>query len=225
MSAPTPDLLYLLGTDAATSLTNHGSDTGAPPPTFVNYAVSNIADAVSYASNFATIGSANSLDTKFAPNSSFAVALMIRIVPTGVTLQPFWGVKKISPAVGYSLAFARADVGPALWDAGVSTGAGALPEFGWCPIAMIFAAPTTTTYVHQGRTNRRMFQTYTTINDITTNDATGKVIFGGASWASGYSNVQVAECSVFKTAPSADAMREYLETMRARSVARGIPVY
>ena len=224
MSAPTPDLLYLLGTNAATSLTNHGSDTGAPAATFVNYAVSNIADAVSYASNYATIGSANSLDTKFAPNTSFAIATMIRIAPTGATFQPIFGVRKISPAVGYVAGFARADVGPALWDS-VTGGAIGLPEWGWCPIALIFTAPTTIQYVMQGRVTRGMTPSFTATNNITTNDATGKVIFGGAGWASGYSNVQVAECSVFKTAPSAGAMREYLETMRVRSVARGIPVY
>ena len=224
MPAPTPDLLYLLGTDAATSLVNHGSDTGAPAATFVNYSLANIANAISYASNFATIGSTASLDSKHAPTTSFAMAMMIRIAQ-GVTFQPLWGVRKVSPSTAYVAAFARTDIGPALAD-NVSGGVVGIPEWGWCPIGVIFTAPTTVTYVHQGRITRRMSQDLTSSGgNISGNDATGKIIFGGAGWASGYSNVQVAECSVFKTPPTVTQMRVYLETMRARSVSRGIPVF
>jgi hypothetical protein len=225
MSAPTPDLLYLLGTDAATSLVNHGSDTGAPAATFINYSLANIANAINYASNFATIGSTASLDSKYAPTTSFALAMMIRIAPSGATFQPMWGVRKVSPSTGYSTAFARTDIGPTLAD-NVSGGVVGIPEWGWCPIGVIFSAPSTLTYVHQGRITRRMSQDFTSSGgNISGNDATGKIIFGGAGWASGYSNVQVAECSVFKAPPTVTQMRAYLETMRARSVDRGLPVF
>ena len=224
MSSPTPDLLYLLGTDAATSLTNHGSDTGAPAATFINYSLANIANAVSYAANHAVLGPAASLDAKYAPTTSFAVAIMA-FLPQGTELRPFWSVRKTSPATNYILGYLYGSVGPSLWDS-VTGGATGLPEWGWCPLGVIFTAPGTVTYVYTGRTNRWLSRDYTSNGgNIATNDATGKINFGGAGWASGFANTQMAECSVFKAPPTVAQMRAYLETMRARSVSRGLPVF
>jgi len=216
-----PDLLYYLNTNAATCLANVGTDSGATAATFVNHTLGVVADAISYTDTTATMNHTNSLNTNYAPANSFAVAAAMK-VRNDVNYQHFFGVRK--GAAGTTYLLGRTD-GPTktLNESASASGVSGLLEPGWCVVGVIFTAPTSAKYYLPR--NRVIAQPLTMNQDITTNDATGTLRFGGAGLASGYTAMEYAEAAVWKTAPTQADFKTALGQMQARCIARGLAFF
>lgn len=216
-----PDLLYYLNTDATTCKTNVGTEVGATAATFVNHTLGVVADAISYTATTATLNHTNSLNTNWAPTNVFAVAAAMK-VRNDVNYQHFFGVRKGAAGTMYLLG--RTD-GPTktLWESSSVSGVTGLLEPGWCVVGCIFHAVTSAKYYSPR--NRALAQPLTMLQNITGNDATGTLRFGGAGLASGYTAMEYAEAAVWKTAPTQADFKTALGQMQARCIARGLPFF
>jgi hypothetical protein len=109
------------------------------------------------------------------------------------------------------------------WESGSGSGVAALFEPGWVVLGAIITAPTSIKYY--APRNRLIAQPLTLAQNITTNDATGTLRFGGAGIATGYTNSECAEAAVWKTAPTQSEFKTALGEMQARCMARGLPFF
>lgn len=221
MALPTPDLQYFLKTDSTTSLTNHGSAPGTA--SWCNGSFGAATGPVAYGSNYVTLDNNHSLNTGFAPNSTFSCAALVYI-DQAASFVSIIGVG--NPIIITVFHYKVSDTTNVLWGS-AQGGVTQMTEPGWMPLGFTVNNTTGMKAIVPGRIARNAVYSTTNPTSIATNTSNGYLIFGGAGYGQNLGSPQqkFSEIAVFKSGVADDDMLLYLETMRQRAVAAGLTVF